>query len=183
MRTVSGSSPQMRGAPPAEKAIRSCGRDHPRRCGEHRRTGEAGPASGGSSPQMRGARLEIEVHPVPGRIIPADAGSTATLDTATASKQDHPRRCGEHARQASTGPLSAGSSPQMRGARPPPGYSRVARRIIPADAGSTLCRSCISRSAMDHPRRCGEHLTQPSTGSPDQGSSPQMRGAPPAIFS
>ena len=49
--------------------------------------------------------------------------------------------------------------------------------IIPADAGSTCRRSCRTVLIRDHPRGCGEHITD-SDGEMDlTGSSPRMRGA------
>ena len=92
-----GSSPQVRGAqlpsPPSSTspgiipagagstrvppAPSPRGRDHPRRCGEHRRRGWIRRRTRGSSPQVRGAPVVLEhADPVDG-IIPAGAGSTA----------------------------------------------------------------------------------------------------------
>ena len=52
------------------------------------------------------------------------------------------------------------------------------RRIIPADAGSTLSLFSWPSVAGDHPRRCGEHKQRTRKGQMEAGSSPQMRGAP-----
>ena len=51
------------------------------------------------------------------------------------------------------------------------------RRIIPADAGSTLASISIRKDLRDHPRRCGEHHGVGLPGGGRGGSSPQMRGA------
>ena len=50
-------------------------------------------------------------------------------------------------------------------------------RIIPADAGSTLCRTCCRDCRRDHPRGCGEHDRQSDRFRVELGSSPRMRGA------
>ena len=50
-------------------------------------------------------------------------------------------------------------------------------RIIPADAGSTCFLYCPDRPGWDHPRGCGEHLTQAEFAARAGGSSPRMRGA------
>ena len=172
-----GSSPQMRGAPGESATNVFRLRDHPRRCGEHF-WGQKGlfPLIG-SSPQMRGApALRVAVITVDG-IIPADAGSTLMIMGLSGTPQDHPRRCGEHIRAPALIPLRLGSSPQMRGARPPKCGQILACRIIPADAGSTEHSEPCRLPTEDHPRRCGEHpflyVLVPCPG----GSSPQMRGA------
>ena len=72
---------------------------------------------------------------------------------------------------------SAGSSPQMRGARILCCLHIRRIRIIPADAGSTQLKPVVQSVSGDHPRRCGEHLDQGGLHSPAEGSSPQMRGA------
>ena len=167
----------MRGAPIGPRRWASRPMDHPRRCGEHRSSSLTLDFDGGSSPQMRGARFFRLSPALPNRIIPADAGSTHHPPRCNASRTDHPRRCGEHSSASALESSIYGSSPQMRGARPSGGWTSVQHRIIPADAGSTA-RSLQSHSAArDHPRRCGEHLTDNLKGDVEQGSSPQMRGA------
>ena len=134
-------------------------RDHPRRCGEHSLS-EAGMKPGwGSSPQMRGALPRQPLRSPILRIIPADAGSTSTWCFSWNAEQDHPRRCGEHATAQVRVSPEWGSSPQMRGAPPTRRWRCGCRRIIPADAGSTLTRSSSSCQNWDHPRRCGEHAS------------------------
>ena len=53
----------------------------------------------------------------------------------------------------------------------------VRLRIIPADAGSTLCRSIAGCRSRDHPRGCVEHEDQFFRDLHAEGSSPRMRGA------
>ena len=157
--------------------INASKRDHPRRCGEHSTTFETAPGSVGSSPQMRGARDNQLRSPMIDRIIPADAGSTNIRAWFGQAGEDHPRRCGEHFCPSHLISGAMGSSPQMRGARLQKSQNIGGRRIIPADAGSTLpcrpCRTCI----QDHPRRCGEHCNSGFCWCLPSGSSPQMRGA------
>ena len=91
-----GSSPRMRGAPlalsessvvvgiiPADtgSTMKSAlhwrvSKDHPRGCGEHPLSANTEAMSVGSSPRMRGARMNFGGHEKDQRIIPADAGST-----------------------------------------------------------------------------------------------------------
>ena len=140
----------------------ACRQDHPRRCGEHCKDWMGLKMVQGSSPQMRGALAVALADRHGGRIIPADAGSTACTRWRSAPLRDHPRRCGEHHvanRMCLTDP---GSSPQMRGARNPSRGHRHHRRIIPADAGSTQQQITRLDFCKDHPRRCGEHIRRPA---------------------
>ena len=153
------------------------GRDHPRVCGEH--VGDEGSLGKGqgSSPRMRGALAHALLRIGPGRIIPADAGSTIADALQAARHADHPRVCGEHYQEAVTELVEAGSSPRMRGARR--GYENVPceNGIIPAYAGSTCRMTLWTVPSGDHPRVCGEHVV-PRRAEPQRlGSSPRMRGA------
>ena len=133
------------------------------------------------------------------RIIPAYAGSTSVSPCRRGAPKDHPRVCGEHGLNATSGPPLEGSSPRMRGA--PCRRRRLGRdgrRIIPAYAGSTrtadtvMClwgdHSAYAGSTVvlgsegwqgrDHPRVCGEHILAWLVNHGYHGSSPRMRGAP-----
>ena len=117
-RNYQGSSPQVRGALRAgvergrDRGIIPAGagstrsrrrrsrrpRDHPRRCGEHVTRVSTVVEITGSSPQVRGARCRIFFCRLTLGIIPAGAGSTRCSEGRYMVLQDHPRRCGEHAR-------------------------------------------------------------------------------------
>ena len=91
--------------------------------------------------------------------------------------QDHPRGCGEHIVVVYWRALVEGSSPRMRGALTSNFGKQIPDGIIPADAGSTRLSYFLSYISKDHPRGCGEHLTDNLKGDVEQGSSPRMRGA------
>ena len=116
IRSLTGSSPRMRGAPftvcvvlfcmriiPADAGSTVTGesgnptsKDHPRGCGEHFLADEGLVGRAGSSPRMRGAlTLTVSSLISPG-IIPADAGSTSISARHGLHEWDHPRGCGEH---------------------------------------------------------------------------------------
>ena len=152
-----GSSPQMRGAPSIPKAsimarriipadagstdrcrrIGLAHRDHPRRCGEHGDRPLHQRRGAGSSPQMRGAHNVASRMEFARGIIPADAGSTGQQHQWRHSREDHPRRCGEHTVLYTEYYTPRGSSPQMRGAPRWVKPKSLGDWIIPADAGST----------------------------------------------
>ena len=112
------------------------------------------------------------------RIIPASAGSTRPVRSAWSRWRDHPRVCGEHPGVGSMLPSPPGSSPRLRGTRPPEQRRRARDGIIPASAGSTRARARSTSTLGDHPRVCGEHSRIPIRPSLTLGSSPRLRGAP-----
>ena len=130
--------------------------DHPRIRGEHRSSTVSGSPSHGSSPHTRGARAAAAVAELPGRIIPAYAGSTGLCDLGPEAEP--------------------GSSPHTRGARRrgAPRYS--APRIIPAYAGSTTAAPQCARPPADHPRIRGEHVDRSARARPDRRDHPRIRG-------
>ena len=91
--------------------------DHPRECGEHSPTLSTTKQPTGSSPRMRGARIQARRSRLSGRIIPANAGSTSPRKPSSNAWTDHPRECGEHQLAANRAAGLRGSSPRMRGAR------------------------------------------------------------------
>ena len=176
---VHGSPPQVRGKPNsatdrgrtvgitpagAGKTImcRTCTattRDHPRRCGENFSVIIAMRNNRGSPPQVRGKLYAATGSVQPARITPAGAGKTKTVDEKGAENRDHPRRCGENCDMCCIVQRSLGSPPQVRGKPDAAPLYRGAARITPAGAGKTVrrCRPC--GYCRDHPRRCGENLT------------------------
>ena len=151
--------------------------DHPRGCGEHALKPTRRGLYDGSSPRMRGAPCPDSNGRSPGRIIPADAGSTVLSIVLRLAQGDHPRGCGEHDWSDPTATVNNGSSPRMRGA---PGvllFLSCSYGIIPADAGSTSPVCAVLSAGQDHPRGCGEHSPLKSFRLLAAGSSPRMRGA------
>jgi len=112
------------------------------------------------------------------RFIPAPAGNTARLDKKIGRFGVHPRACGEHLSVALYFGNSHGSSPRLRGTRPPVVIADCVHRFIPAPAGNTSeWRGCPPGLPV-HPRACGEHY-DPYTNSWNWGgSSPRLRGTP-----
>ena len=137
MRSGWGSSPRMRGALEGRELLVDVGgiipayagstatrprasspsRDHPRVCGEHLILALHRPCPLGSSPRMRGARVDVKRGGQRVGIIPAYAGSTRTVSGPTSTARDHPRVCGEHMAVYDELTIRSGSSPRMRGAR------------------------------------------------------------------
>ena len=191
-----GSSPRMRGKPAAcgrgPLAVRiipahagqthrmqrgfMAGPDHPRACGANVHTAYQLRFPAGSSPRMRGKRLHDRCHRQRGRIIPAHAGQTTTLDAHMANMPDHPRACGANVWSMFALMSNTGSSPRMRGKRTEFLASQQGFRIIPAHAGQTGQSWHGVGSAADHPRACGANDADTGEHLGNAGSSPRMRG-------
>ena len=157
--------------------IRYHHRDHPRVCGEHRAKVLYASRVLESSPRMRGAPISSTPSRPSTGIIPAYAGSTRTTLPLPSVSGDHPRVCGEHLTFTVPFSTAPGSSPRMRGAQVFPTFVGMARRIIPAYAGSTALFRPSHHRNEDHPRVCGEHSTLLASFRASPGSSPRMRGA------
>ena len=154
---LNGSSPRMRGKlshrprlacpvriipahagqtqPPS--IIASPATDHPRACGANRSVHLSRRADDGSSPRMRGKPGRCQGRVCTGRIIPAHAGQTVGDNGLKSSPPDHPRACGANKFDTVGLRWTYGSSPRMRGKRPPVPSPAVRCRIIPAHAGQT----------------------------------------------
>ncbi len=194
-----GPSPRARGAPTrsprrvpspgtipacAGSTVRACGErawrgDHPRVRGEHtaqQRTTFSGP---GPSPRARGAQPCGGGDQGGRGTIPACAGSTPSLRSATMAARDHPRVRGEHGDLLAEVRDQAGPSPRARGARQAARLQARANGTIPACAGSTPGRAPRHRRHRDHPRVRGEHPAHEGPGSGAGGPSPRARGARP----
>ena len=151
-------------------------RDHPRACGEHQIITPVVIHLVGSSPRLRGTPSHERHFARHAGIIPALAGNTHRRWGYGETQRDHPRACGEHGKMASIQQGSSGSSPRLRGTPSDLFMSASLIGIIPALAGNTIaCLSVIARR-RDHPRACGEHLSDFPLLSLVLGSSPRLRG-------
>ena len=159
-------------------AAGECSGDHPRVCGEHVVERRSRRGFKGSSPRMRGTRVQMVRRDYLLGIIPAYAGNTFEDFLHLLFLGDHPRVCGEHPMQQLGHERAPGSSPRMRGTRGRRIRHRLQRRIIPAYAGNTRNQRKGQRPSWDHPRVCGEHLFCDAQFVLFPGSSPRMRGTP-----
>ena len=132
----------------------------------------------GSSPRVRGTRLQ-RLHDRAGQgIIPAYAGNTRGPGRGQRVRRDHPRVCGEHKGTQAILADGEGSSPRVRGTQPLIRPSVRCPGIIPACAGNTMAAATWRTRRRDHPRVCGEHGTLHGKATEAAGSSPRVRGTP-----
>ena len=93
---------------------------------------------------------------------------------------NHPRACGELILRYDHRSRQFGSSPRMRGTPPETAAHRIGHRIIPAHAGNSYAQVERRTDHADHPRACGELSDLIQVSDAGYGSSPRMRGTPPA---
>ena len=155
---------------------RSRARAHPRECGDDVQLRDAFRRVFGSPPRMRGRRRERRIPPSHGGLTPANAGTTLRGLKRQWHSAAHPRECGDDTMTLALASLSAGSPPRMRGRRMARSRRMAARRLTPANAGTTswLAVGWIARSA--HPRECGDDLFRSTRQGNNTGSPPRMRG-------
>ena len=131
--------------------------DHPRACGVHKPMPSFSGLARGSSPRMRGSRIQwLQKLRIVG-IIPAHAGLTLLGLDAWYRRRDHPRACGAHKSGFSRPAGIGGSSPRMRGSLAALLCGCTLLGIIPAHAGLTGCLALRLHPLRDHPRACGAH--------------------------
>ena len=136
--------------------------DHPRLCGEKSLIWRLPETSTGSPPPMRGKETTIHHNRSGFRITPAYAGKRPGRIVRQAQTRDHPRLCGEKACRENDVRFSCGSPPPMRGKVLGCGHAVHARGITPAYAGKSYRRILACPIHRDHPRLCGEKLSQPN---------------------
>ena len=108
------------------------GGDHPRMCGDHRLRMGQGRDGRGSSPHVRGPRLDELVAGHAGGIIPTRVGTFRR-----ARPRDHPHTRGDHPVSQSLARVSPGSSPHAWGPLLADGVLVDLVRIIPTRVGTT----------------------------------------------
>ena len=114
----------------------------------------------GSSPRVRGKPGQGSGRSADQRLIPACAGKTQASGGPTSSDGAHPRVCGENGCRV----LRHRTSPWL----------------IPACAGKTCPAPTPAQPTTAHPRVCGENGFHRGWSLGVSGSSPRVRGKPPA---
>ena len=152
--------------------------DHPRACGENFGCPRNRNRTGGSPPRVRG-KPEAEAEAVlKQRITPARAGKTSPWTIGFGAEQDHPRACGENARNSTFTVSHRGSPPRVRG-KLLLWFAKLSLvRITPARAGKTRGSKRRTCRCRDHPRACGENAILQQRTWKYAGSPPRVRGKP-----
>ena len=130
----------------------------------------------GTSPRVRGKRLQPRRRDRMVRYIPARAGEAGRSPSGPPSPAVHPRACGGSNPSAKQGEIAPGTSPRVRGKRSPSGAVRVQIGYIPARAGEAPSGARIRRTPRVHPRACGGSGYQDGEEAGERGTSPRVRG-------
>ena len=110
------------------------------------------------------------------RITPAHAGKRPPCQDGFYLMEDHPRACGEKYELLGNTSGLGGSPPRMRGKEYNRWITRAATRITPAHAGKSFGLVEKFLCHGDHPRACGEKLSEKVNPFYKSGSPPRMRG-------
>ena len=140
-----GITPACAGKSSASSSSVHRSRDHPRVCGEKRKTGAVPAPLPGSPPRMRGKGEEGLRRCLSERITPAYAGKRVRHRRISKPTRDHPRVCGEKGSSTFWSRNHSGSPPRMRGKGQVSVFLRVFVGITPACAGKS-CSSSVSSS-------------------------------------
>ena len=131
--------------------------DHPRMRGDHMTLDRLAAIAEGSSPHARGPLQRVAGDAGATGIIPACAGTTASIRPDAPLWWDHPRMRGDHSSPVESMMKCSGSSPHARGPRQRAEVREHALRIIPACAGTTPSARARPSWSRDHPRMRGDH--------------------------
>ena len=137
---------------PAERQTR----DHPRACGEKKRSQSQPGRLRGSPPRMRGKARPQQFQGLCLRITPAHAGKRQSASYPQQRPRDHPRACGEKHTWKLQHRLFPGSPPRMRGKVVSSNTRLFLGGITPAHAGKRMLTLTVRNVPGDHPRACGE---------------------------
>ena len=150
--------------------------DHPRSRGEYLGDQMAELLPKGSSPLSRGIR-QVATQPLRAiRIIPALAGNTGPIPTASTLLRDHPRSRGEYPLGVVISESALGSSPLSRGIPRLVPVPAALPGIIPALAGNTCLWQQGLLRRWDHPRSRGEYVLVAVDGGEEVGIIPALAG-------
>ena len=108
-------------------------------------------------------------------ITPACAGTTAYSWPLKVTLWDHPRVCGYYLSPQKSPSMPLGSPPRVRVLLTSQYLYRLATRITPACAGTTVPCQAIAPQREDHPRVCGYYLLPYFSDLGPQGSPPRVR--------
>ena len=130
-----GITPAYAGKRKASGRHQHCGEDHPRVCGEKKRTVADNVAPQGSPPRMRGKASLAQIEECNDGITPAYAGKRKASGRHQHCGEDHPRVCGEKKRTVADNVAPQGSPPRMRGKERYFVWQEDGTGITPAYAG------------------------------------------------
>ena len=152
------------------------GGDHPRVCGEKYTCAAVRACRLGSPPRVRGKVARRGLAFSGFGITPACAGKRASSFHSMLTRWDHPRVCGEKQLGKNATDYTLGSPPRVRGKVSVDEVNVFHGGITPACAGKRSSLFFTPLCCRDHPRVCGEKLTDYQLFWQKGGSPPRVRG-------
>ena len=175
-RTLSGSSPRVRGKPDSPNLGDITAGLIPACAGKTRR-GWARASGSAAHPRVCGENLaRLRSKAADAGLIPACAGKTSRRSSLTGCCRAHPRVCGENVKKKLVDWVLSGSSPRVRGKLHRVAQAHQRRGLIPACAGKTHDNRIPLVVTEAHPRVCGENQVITTACAQLPGSSPRVRG-------
>ena len=172
---IGGITPARAGTTLVIRKAYRCSWDHPRSCGNHRRSPLLEHPCIGSPPLTREPlKRKAKRTPAVG-ITPARAGTTDQAAEESCEARDHPRSRGNHFLAQSPLCNLVGSPPLAREPLVLTCHTGEEIGITPARAGTTLLKDAELCSRRDHPRSRGNHAPIILTFAPNMGSPPLAR--------
>ena len=175
-----GSSPRVRGRRTRLSTHSKMCVAHPRGCGADVKRYRRLRLRSGSSPRVRGRRDLVQRLVDRLRLIPAGAGQTSPGRDHQTRSSAHPRGCGADGPGCRFIVTAPGSSPRVRGRRAGTVFPAERVGLIPAGAGQTSAATTAAMAVAAHPRGCGADGLRTRRMVSRSGSSPRVRGRPPA---
>ena len=149
---------------------------HPHSRGENKQLLVTAASQRGSSPLIRGKRVDIPMERAHDRLIPAHAGKTTCCRRAKPLEWAHPRSREDNIFIVTPWGQGEGASLLTRGKQAHSLHEVVVRGLIPAHAGKTRGNRGARKGRRAHPRSRGENVLTQQTGYKETGSSPLTRG-------
>ena len=125
---------------------------------------------------MRGKATPEKIVLSIGRITPACAGKRWAESVQAFRLEDHPRVCGEKLTMQRKRRMRLGSPPRVRGKDHHHLMTAARERITPACAGKSTFLPFCKHFHQDHPRVCGEKISERRRFRCARGSPPRVRG-------
>ena len=129
---------------------------HPRECGDDSIVRRRMRCHSGSPPRMRGRPTVGTTTVATHWLTPANAGTTRRRPIRRIPRKAHPRECGDDLDPITSVHGKRGSPPRMRGRHKTGPRLYAARRLTPANAGTTKGSGEWLEGLQAHPRECGD---------------------------
>ncbi len=153
-------------------------REHPRVCGDDLGGVTIMRRDPGAPPRVRGRPRPRRSRNRGPRSTPACAGTTPTPCRPAAMEGEHPRVCGDDSSTLAVLRRDRGAPPRVRGRPQHRASDARLRGSTPACAGTTRDVTSPPARLWEHPRVCGDDVSEEDAAKLRKGAPPRVRGRP-----